>query len=99
MRAATLTALALVCLAGCGGTTRTVNVTTPATILDTERVERAIEASILQQRHVSATVTCPSGVVQRQGVTFVCIATTQKGTTPFDVTQTDSAGHVSYRAR
>ena len=70
------------------------------TILNTEKVERAIEASSLAQRGKQASVSCPSGVHQSKGLVFYCTATVKKaGTTRFVVTQTDGAGNVHYVAR
>ena len=48
---------------GCGTAT-----TTPLTILNTEKVERAIDKSILAQRGKHADVSCPSGVHQKEGL-------------------------------
>lgn len=74
------------------------------TNLNTTRVARAIEQSILSQRHVHATVSCPTVVAQEQGKTFECVATT-RGTkrpfvptrTPFAVTVQNSKGDVTYK--
>jgi hypothetical protein len=79
--------------AGCGGSSK------GPTILDTEKVERAIESSSLAQRGEHARVTCPSGVHQTKGLSFTCTATIASGSTPFTVTQLDGAGHVHYAAR
>jgi hypothetical protein len=68
-------------------------------ILNTERVERAIEASIQQKRGLEAHVSCPSGVHQKQGLTFQCVAQLKNGTTRFEVKQTDDRGHVTYVGR
>lgn len=70
-----------------------------ATILNTEKVERAIEHSVFAQRDKKATVSCPSGVHQKQGITFSCIATVKRVDTQFVVTQQDGAGRVRYAAR
>jgi hypothetical protein len=70
-----------------------------ATILNTEKVERAIEQSSLDQRGKNARVTCPAGVHQKKGLEFSCMATVKRATTRFVVTQTDGAGHVHYAAR
>lgn len=67
-------------------------------ILDTKRVERAIEQSILAERRVTADVDCPAGVQQRRGLTFRCVATTKAGTTTFVVRQQDDKGNVTYAA-
>jgi hypothetical protein len=82
-------AAAALALAGCGGSDKPRG-------LDTERVERAIERSILQKRNLRATVSCPSGVDRRRGKKFRCMATYKGGRTPFLVTQTDDRGSVRY---
>ncbi len=79
-------------LAACGASGST-------TILNTEKVERAIEQSILAQRGKRAHVTCPSGVHQKRGLTFSCTAVLGGEDTRFVVTQRDGAGHVRYEAR
>jgi hypothetical protein len=66
-------------------------------ILDTERVERAIEKSVLEKRRLSTTVSCPSGIEQKKGVVFRCMATYKGGRTPFVVKQDDAKGSVHYR--
>lgn len=82
--------VALIGVAGCGSSKDVV-------ILNTETVERAIEQSILSQRHITAHVTCPSGVHQQKGLTFDCTALLPRGgQTRFRVTETDDKGHVSY---
>jgi hypothetical protein len=68
------------------------------TILNTEKIERAIERSSLVQRGSHAQVSCPSGVHQRKGLVFSCTAVVGRGTTPFRVTQLDGSGHVHYVA-
>jgi hypothetical protein len=69
------------------------------TILNTEKVERAIEVSTLTQRGKHAQVTCPSGVHQTKGLAFDCTAVVGRGSTRFVVTQLDGAGRVHYEAR
>ena len=71
----------------------------PPTILDTEKVERAIEQSISVQRGKDARVSCPSGVHQKKGLEFACTAVVKRVSTPFVVTQRDDAGQVHYEAR
>ena len=88
-------------IGGCGSsgsstTTKTINLNTP-------HVAQAIEHSILHERHVHATVTCPAVIVQQKGKNFVCIATTRDSSgvahkTPFAVTQKNDSGDVTYRA-
>lgn len=69
------------------------------TILNTEKVERAIDHSSLAQRGSHAQVTCPSGVHQQKGLVFRCTALVGHGSTRFVVTEVDGAGHVHYEAR
>jgi hypothetical protein len=66
--------------------------------LNTPHVERAIEQSILSERHVHAKVTCPKVVPQQKGHNFTCIATVRKTTTPFVVVQQNNGGYVTYHA-
>jgi uncharacterized protein DUF4333 len=72
---------------------------TATTILNTEKVESAIQQSILAQRSHHARVTCPSGVHQKKGLVFACTAVVKTASTRFVVTQLDGAGHVHYVAR
>jgi hypothetical protein len=69
------------------------------TILDTEKVERAIEQSSLAQRGMHARVSCPSGVHQKKGLVFSCTAVVKSGSTRFLVTELDGSGQVHYEAR
>jgi hypothetical protein len=68
-------------------------------ILNTEKVERAIEHSSLTQRGKHAQVSCPSGVRQKNGLVFSCTAVTGRDSTRFIVTELDGSGHVHYAAR
>jgi hypothetical protein len=70
----------------------------PLVVLDTAKVEHAIEASILDQRRVRATVSCPTAVLQQTGVSFRCTARIDGGARgyPFVVRETDNAGHLRY---
>ena len=69
------------------------------TILNTEKVERAIERSSMEQRKKRAHVTCPSGVHQKKGLEFSCTAVVKRDETRFAVTQVDGSGQVHYEAR
>ena len=69
------------------------------TILNTEKVERAIERSSLDQRKKHAQVNCPSGVHQKKGLEFSCTAVVKRNSTRFVVTQLDGSGQVHYEAR
>jgi hypothetical protein len=68
------------------------------TILNTEKIERAIEHSSLVQRGAHARVSCPSGVHQKKGLVFSCTAVVGRGSTRFRVTELDGSGHVHYVA-
>ena len=79
--------------AGCGGSSEA------PTILNTEKVERAIEQSSLAQRGQHARVSCPAGVHQKENLVFTCTATVAGNDTQFTVTELDGSGHVRYEAR
>ncbi len=64
--------------------------------LDTGRVERAVAASILAQRGLRTTVTCPSNVPIKTGYSFTCEAKLDVGSYPVTVVVTNSKGHVRY---
>ncbi len=93
-------------LSACGSSSGSPTTTTAkTTYLDTARVERAIEGSILAQRHLKSTVVCPAKVAQRPGK-FPCIATTLSRKkphraikTPFVVTIHNSKGAVTYEGK
>jgi hypothetical protein len=90
-RLLTVSTLALVALAasGCGSDKQ-------KPILDTERIEHAIEDTIWQKRHLRARVSCPAGTEQKKGLKFTCTATYPGGQNPFVVTQDDDRGAVHY---
>lgn len=95
-------AVAAAILAASIGVTACGSSTTPspsARILNTAKVERAIERSAMTQRGERATVNCPSHVYQKQGVSFFCTATVGHSNTRFVVTQLDRSGNVHYVAR
>jgi hypothetical protein len=70
-----------------------------ATVLDTEKIEGAIEQSSLTQRGAYVQVSCPSDVDQQKGLVFSCVAILGHTRTEFVVTELDSSGHVRYAAR
>ena len=83
-----------------GAVLAVIAVGSPATptILDNEKVERAIERSSFEQREKVARASCPSGVHQSKGRTFTCTVAVGKATTRFRVMQLDDGGHVRYEA-
>lgn len=76
-------AAAAVGLTACGGSAQT---------LDSARIERAIEKSILKQRGLHSEVSCPRGIKQKKGTVFSCAAKLKSGTTRFVVTLDDAHG-------
>ncbi len=60
-------------------------------------MEHAIAASILTQRHLYATVRCPSKVPRKAGLVFTCTASLNVGTYPVSVTETNNSGHFRYQ--
>jgi hypothetical protein len=68
------------------------------TILNTEKVEQAIQESSLAQRGTDPDVSCPSGVHQQKGLEFSCTAVAKGVSTRFVVTQQDDSGQVHYVA-
>ena len=87
-------AFSVTALAACGSSNNK-----PTVILNTEKVERAIEQSILSKRHLKSQVSCPSGVHQQKGLVFKCTAMLKRGATTFDVTEVDGNGNVTYIGR
>jgi len=92
-------------LAACGSSNS--NSTSSAkTNLNTARVARSIEQSIIAQRHLHAKVVCPTSVPQEKGRVFECVATTETvkppvkvGKTPFVVTVQNANGYVTYEGK
>jgi hypothetical protein len=65
--------------------------------LSTAQTKAAIEESILKERHIHATVTCPAEVVKGKGTTFQCLAVSSSGAkTTFNVIEVNSRGGVKY---
>lgn len=71
---------------------------TPAT-LDTEAIARSIELTLLTQRHLASTVSCPIDIDRQAGLVFDCTATVKQNRYPVIVTETDGNGHVTYVVR
>jgi hypothetical protein len=70
---------------------------TPLQTLNPHTVALAIQQAIRRKKHLHATVSCPKSILQAKGLTFRCTATTKLGTGPFEVTETNSLGHVSFK--
>ena len=88
-------------LSACGSKSSTSS--TPAKNVDTAKVARSIEQSILAQRHLPSTVVCPVTVPAERGKTFDCTATTHTTKKPhtavkttFLVTVQNNRGGVTY---
>jgi len=103
-RTAAVLLMALGCAAltsACGSSSSSS--TSSGGTVDTARVARAIEGSVLTRRHIHATVVCPAAVAIETGKTFECVATSRSTTkpfaaikTPFVVTIQNSKGYVTY---
>ena len=90
LQAAATTGLACVAVIGCGGTGT----------LDATRIEKAIEVSVAQQRHILSIAVCPTGVTRQAARQFTCTATVASGSQfSFLVTEKDNKGNVRYQAR
>ena len=74
--------------AGCGETV----------ILNTEKIERAIEKASVAQRDMRVNVSCPSGVHQKKGLVFTCTAVGRNIRTTVVVTTLDDSGNVRFKA-
>jgi hypothetical protein len=92
-----LTCAGLITACGASGSSHTTTKN-----LDVARVERAIEQSIMNQRHLKSRIVCPAKVPQKPG-NFACIATTFSRKKPhreiktgFLVTIHNSSGYVTY---
>jgi len=104
VRRGSVAAVAVACAvlaSGCGSSSGNTP-TTKAEYLNIVRVEHAIEASILSQRHLKAQVRCPVKVAQKPGK-FPCIASMisakkphKEIRTPFIVTIHNDKGYVTY---
>jgi hypothetical protein len=81
-------------VAACGSSTGTGE-----RVLNTAKIERAIEHASLLQRGKTVTVTCPPTVQQHKGVVFFCEAVYRGGRTSFMVTELNAFGDVHYVAR
>jgi hypothetical protein len=81
--------LATVAAIGCGS----------SGTVDATRIEKAIEVSVAQQRHVLSIAVCPTGVARQAGKQFTCTVTMANGQqSRFIVTEKDDKGNVHYQA-
>jgi hypothetical protein len=98
-KSSTRAAFACVAVAAAGLAASGCGAAESPTVLNTEKVERAIEQSSLSQRGKRPQVSCPSGVHQQKGLVFTCTAVVKRDSTRFLVTQLDGSGQVHYEAR
>ena len=68
----------------------------PLNVLDSHRIQLAIQDAVRSKRHVNTTATCPAAILQAKGLTFTCTAKIKKGVASFRVTQTDNNGHITF---
>jgi hypothetical protein len=98
---ATLLPVIAVGVAGCGGashpaTTTSHTSTTTSRTVDRSRVAAAIAASVKRERHVDASVTCPTGVASRAARRFYCVAQVGARITTFAITRSGASGRLSF---
>lgn len=87
-------------ISACGSSSTNTTASVP-TNLNTARVVRAIQESMLAKRHHHYQVTCPSLVPQEQGRTFECVASRRlkkhkTASTAFLATIENNRGYVTY---
>jgi hypothetical protein len=70
---------------------------TPLRTLNGHMVAVAIQDAIRRGQHRRRTVTCPQAILQAKGLRFSCTVKPPLGAGPVEVTETDSAGRVSFR--
>jgi|GEM_PF-1956016 len=70
----------------------------PLLLLNVAKIERSIAESILRQRRLHVTVSCPAEILQEAGLNFKCTARINGKGTPyaFVVSEVDGSGHVRY---
>jgi len=78
------------------GSSGTPTTSRSPTILNTKKVEQAIQHSALAQRGEHAQVSCPSDVHQAKGLIFTCTAVVGRTNTQFVVTELNGSGDVHY---
>ena len=82
-------------LSSCGGGSKGL---TTKDFIDNEKVERAIEKSVLEQRKRKVVASCPALQRVKKGGVFVCTVVSGTSTTRFKVTVQDDHGTVHYEA-
>lgn len=72
----------------------------PSKFIDNEKIERAIEKSVKEQRNLRVFASCPANIPIQKGRYFICTVVTpdEKRSFRFRVTQKDDKGNVGYRA-
>jgi len=108
-RGALLAASALACaalLSACGSSNSSSTEPPATKTVNSSQVVQSIEESVLRERHIHATVVCPTAVPAQKGHTFECIATSRSTTkpfvelkTPFLVTIQSNSGYVTYAGK
>lgn len=102
-----ITALACVALvSACGGSSGSPSTETTGTLktpVNTARVAKSIEGTLLEKRHLHATVVCPATAPSEVGKTFECVASVRAVKAPhaitkstFIVTIQNRGGYVTY---
>ena len=105
-RLAIIAFVALACAAlvsACGGSSSSKEPTTATIPVNTARVAKSIENTLIEKRKIHATVVCPQTAPTEVGATFECTATYKAAKAPhatikapFVVTVQNSKGYVTY---
>jgi hypothetical protein len=91
------TLIALLATAGLAGCSASVSI---GGGLDTAKLKRAIEHTMLVAHGIRPAITCPKNPKEKKGVTFTCLAhLAVGGSYPVVVRQTTDDGHVVYATR
>ncbi|MEP7059391.1 MAG: DUF4333 domain-containing protein [Actinomycetota bacterium] len=65
--------------------------------IDSTSLESSIKTQLATKGIPGATVSCPDDIKAEKGGTFTCKASAQGQTVTLQITQTDDAGHVTFK--
>jgi hypothetical protein len=101
-----LAALAASLLSACGSNSSSSTTPTAKVNVDTPKVAKSIENTVLEKRHLHVKVLCPALVPAVVHQTFECVATARsskppftESKTPFVVTIQNARGYVTYEGK
>ena len=101
-----LPVLAAALLSACGSKSEPSTSSTAKVNVDTPKVAKSIENTVLEKRHLHVKVLCPALVPAIPHQTFECVATTRSSKPPFTETKTPfvvtiqtARGYVTYEGK